>query len=166
MIWHAVLIALPNPPVGNSVWNAVFAGEMRRCLHDVGFHPQDVRERLVACRRGRLRELRPAQELIGVGERDGAGAAAGERAEIARAHDHAIGGKRPRHRPRRERARQPAVLQVLLLSLAGIPDLDRPEMREIGARIADALQHREPPVLPDGSGLALSGLAETSGVSM
>ena len=56
--------------------------EMRRGLHDVGFDLEDVLEGLVVRLARRRREARLAQELIGVRERDGARAAAGERAEI------------------------------------------------------------------------------------
>ncbi len=108
--------------------------EMRRGLHDVGLDLEDVRERRVAGDRRRLREFRAAQELFGVGQRDGARAAAGERTQVARADDDAVRGEGARRRLRGERARQPAVLQVFVALRRGVPDLDGAESARGWAR--------------------------------
>jgi hypothetical protein len=109
------------------------AGVEVRCgLHDVGFDLEDVLECLVARGARRRREARATQELIGVRERDRARAGARERAEIVRADDDAVGGKRARRRRRGEGARQPAVLQIQVARRCGVPDLDRAEVRKVG----------------------------------
>ena len=124
--------------------------EVHRRLHDVGFDLEHVRERGVAGDRRRLREFGAAQELFGVGQRDRARAAAGERTQVAGADDDAVRGERTRRRLRGERAREPAVLQVFGALRRGVPDLDGAKVREVGLRIADALQNRQLPVPPEG----------------
>ena len=110
--WQAVWIALPKAPDGNSVLNARRAS---RCVAACTMSASTLR----MCSNALLRaapagdgEACATQELIGVRERDRARAGAGERAEIVRADDDAVGGERARRRRRGERARQPAVLQV------------------------------------------------------
>ena len=112
-------------------------------LRDIGFDLEDVRERLVV--RGALRrgESRSAQELIGVRERHSARAGTAKRTEVARADDDAVGGERARRRGLRERAREPALLQVEIARRRRVPDLDRAEVRKVRFRVADALQDRE-----------------------
>ena len=121
---------------------------MRRGLHDVRLDLENVLQRLVARLARRRRELRPAQELLGVGERDRARAAARERSQVVGADDHAVRGEAARDRRRGERARQPAVRQVLIGLRCGVPDLDRAEVRQVRIRITDALKHGQSPVLP------------------
>ena len=118
MIWLAVRIALPNAPAGNSVANVV---RPARCDAAWTMSPSTLRmcasALLLALARG-LREPRAAQELLGVGEGDGARSAARERTELARADDHAVRGERSGHRLRRERAGEPPFLRYVSLLLA------------------------------------------------
>ena len=80
MTWHAVLDRVAEAARRKLGLERVARVEVRGRLHDVGLDLEDVLERLVARLAGAAREPRPTQELIGVGERDGARAAAGERA--------------------------------------------------------------------------------------
>src|SRR6266550_7815331 len=117
-------------------------------LHDVRFDLENVRERLVGCSRGRLCEPRAPQERLGVRKCNRSRAAAGKRSKVIRADDHTIGGIARADGLTRERACQPAVLPVFITARCRIPDFDGAKVREIGLRIADALQYSQFTVAP------------------
>ena len=146
--WHAVRIAAPNAPCGNTVWNAwlptSFAAASLTCRLDLA----DVRERAVAAFARRLRKSRATLERLRVRERDRTHAATGERAELVAADDHAVGRESRGSRRGGEGARQPAVVQILVAGCGRVPDLDRAEVRKVRRRVADALQDGESLRLP------------------
>src|SRR6185437_1698193 len=113
------------------------AAQALRRGRDLVLHVQDVRERSVAWTGSLgMHEMRAPHELLGVRERDGAYLAPRERPHAAGAHDDALRGVARRARRALERAREPALVEVLVAARCGIPDLDRAEVREVGRGIA------------------------------
>ena len=122
--------------------------QIDRRLRDVLLDLEYVLQRGIARCAFAARQFGLAQELLGIGQRQRARAAAGERPHFARSYDDAVRRKRSRHRRIRKCARQPAVAQVFGAFRRRVPDFDRAEMRQIGARIADALDHGQLTALP------------------
>ena len=100
-------------------------------------HLQDVGERWVV---GGLissgHRVGSAQESFGLAHDHGVDPGASERPARAAQH-HAIDARRPGP-PIGQKARDPALSLDLLAVRCAVPDLDRAEVRSIGARVADA----------------------------
>ena len=146
----AVRIALPNAAGGKLGRERVRRrrGATRACT----MSRSTFRMCASAALRGspaRLREPRAAQELLGIGERDGARAAAGERARARSSRRSRRRRRTTRARAARERAREPAVLQVLVAACDAVSQISiERKCDRLGSGIAHALHDREPPVLP------------------
>ena len=108
-------------------------------LHDVRFDLENMRKRLVGRRRRRLREPRAAQECWRVRQCNRPRAVPGKRSKVIRAYDDTIGAIARADGLLRKRARQPAVLAILIAARGRIPDFDGAKVREIGLGITDAL---------------------------
>ena len=120
-------------------------------LDDVGLDLEDVVQRRI------LREptffvfdqFRLALELVRVGQRHAARRPRQWPHFVAAQH-HAVGKIRARHRVGGEGARQPALVEEFTGVRAGVPDLDRTKMRQVGIRIADAFDDGHLLSLPQG----------------
>jgi hypothetical protein len=103
----AVATALPNAPAGRRREGLRACRRWREASTSRSTRRMCASAALRA--RPRRAQARVAQELLGIGERDRARAAPGERAHPADADHHAVGGERRRRRRRaKARASQPS----------------------------------------------------------
>jgi len=99
---------------------------------DIALDLENRRERRVAAPPRRRGEPRLAQELLGIGQRNGTRTAAGERPHLGPAHHDAIGGKGIRRRCPRDIALAAVREEVVLTARRSVraPALQSPASRQ------------------------------------
>jgi hypothetical protein len=148
----AVLIDVPNAPPGNCVLsaNCPARGRSRSAAFTISFSTSRI------CASAGLRSFSDT----GVASREAVFRTAPDsRARRRARRSRAVPFPRcrsPRRQPQSrrhglsaKRAREPAFMQILIRARAGVPYLDRSEMREIRLRVTDALHDRQLPVFPE-----------------